>query len=344
MIRVIKPKDTLRIFGFNQNDIENLDLILSSKELSAYFEVEEIDGQLFDFGSFVYHVISNDKIRYDVVKVCHEKISDFPNSLISNLSFDASTMSFKLNLFLLLVDSLNENNNINPLYLQYLELDKNAYRKNNLLIDAFFEMCRLKLFKKFEVYNLFAKANELERSGWVGTNVPENHKESIAEHMYTMYIMAMMYLPNSYDEIGYDKDKVLKMIMIHDLAETLTGDIPHPSKTDEDELIEDLKAKALWCNLLYNGVDEAEKIYNNWVEWTEGLTFNAKLAHDFDAIQLNYQFFTYACKHTDLYSDYSITRWTRRQPQTELGKKIYKEIILNNPKFKLKIGVIKKDE
>jgi 5'-deoxynucleotidase YfbR-like HD superfamily hydrolase len=134
------------------------------------------------------------------------------------------------------------------------------------------------------------------------------------------------------------------MILIHDLAETLTGDIPHPNKTLQDELNEDLKAKALWCNLLYTECPDASWIYECWQDWSESLTFNARVAHDFDAIQLNYQFFTYACKHDGLYSDYHITRWTRRQPQTALGKAIYKQVILDNPKFSKRIGVIKKDE
>ena len=344
MMRIIKPNETLKFFGFNQLDIENLTKVVCSNLLNEYYEVEEIEGQVFDFGSFVNLVISNKKLRTKVVDALNKELVDFPNCIINNLSFDASTMSFKLNLFLLLVDSLEKTNDINPMYLQYLELDKRAYRKINLLIDAFFEMCRLRLFNKLEVYNLFATSNLLERSGWVGTNVPENHKESIAEHMYTMYVMAMMYLPATYEEEGYDKDKILKMILIHDLAETLTGDIPHPNKTLQDELIEDLKAKALWCNLLYNECSDASWIYECWLDWSDSLTFNARVAHDFDAIQLNYQFFTYACKHDGLYSDYEITRWTRRQPQTALGKEIYNEVILKNPKFAKRIGVIKQDE
>ena len=101
-------------------------------------------------------------------------------------------------------------------------------------------MCRLNLIDMISVFNLFAESNLLERSGWVGTNVPTNHKESIAEHMYVMYTMANIYLPNCLEISEYCKQKVLNMIMIHDLAETLTGDIPHPNKTDVDELKEDL--------------------------------------------------------------------------------------------------------
>ena len=135
-----------------------------------------------------------------------------------------------------------------------------------------------------------------------------------------------------------------KMVLKTVTWEMFNGENIRPFMNYPAELIEDLKAKALWCNLLYNECSDASLIYECWLDWSDSLTFNARVAHDFDAIQLNYQFFTYACKHDGLYSDYEITRWTRRQPQTALGKEIYNEVILKNPKFAKRIGVIKQDE
>ncbi len=340
-MRVLMPSPELKIFGFRECDINNLQKILSSELLKDFIELETIEGQLFDLGSFISFVISNSEFRKVFLKACYMQLDGFPNCILNNIPLLPNEFSFKLNLFLLLIDSLDKNNNINPLYLQFLEMDKRAYHKTNTLVDAFFEMCRLNLFSLVSVLNLFAESNLLERSGWVETFVPTNHKESIAEHMYVMYTMANIYLPNKLDEQGYDKQQILTMIMIHDLAEILTGDIPHPNKTDEDELKEDLIAKALWCNLLYNESPVAKIVYDAWISWSLDIDINAHIAHDFDAIQLNYQFFTYACTYPDTYSDENILRWTRRRPKTEIGKKIYKQIILDNPKFEKRINIIK---
>ena len=340
-MRVLMPSPELKIFGFRECDINNLQKILSSELLKDFIELETIEGQLFDLGSFISFVISNSEFRKVFLKACYMQLDGFPNCILNNMPLLPNEFSFKLNLFLLLIDSLDKNNNINPLYLQFLEMDKRAYHKTNTLVDAFFEMCRLNLFSLVSVLNLFAESNLLERSGWVETFVPTNHKESIAEHMYVMYTMANIYLPNKLDEQGYDKQQILTMIMIHDLAEILTGDIPHPNKTDENELKEDLIAKALWCNLLYNESPVAKIVYDAWISWSLDIDINAHIAHDFDAIQLNYQFFTYACTYPDTYSDENILRWTRRRPKTEIGKKIYKQIILDNPKFEKRINIIK---
>ncbi len=339
-MRFLLPTPELQIFGFNDNDINNLKKILLSNHLKDFIKVEEINGQLFDFGAFVKEVLSSKSFRDNVIKSCYSELNDFPNCILNNMTLVPNNLSFKLNLFLLLIDSLNKNNSVNPLYLQFLEIDKRAKRNTNTLVDAFSEMCRLNLYNLINVVNLFADSNILERTGWTGTNVPTPHKESIAEHMYFMYTLANIYLPEESLEDGYSKEKILDMIMIHDLAETLTGDIPHPNKTSQDDIKEDLIAKALWCSLLYNEASNANKVYDAWVDWTLNISYNANLAHDFDAIQLNYQFFTYACKYPETYTDQNILSWTRRQPKTPLGKEIYKKIILENPKFKSRIGVI----
>ena len=339
-MRLLLPNESLKVFGFSDIDIENIRTILLDKHIQSLVEVDEIADQLFDLGEFIKLVISSNKFRLAVLDVCNSKINGFPECLLNHMPLNPNSYSFKFNLFLLIIDSLNKNNEVLPMYNQFLELDKRARRVHNTLLDAFFEMCRIKMYRKIDVVNLFSQSNILERSGWTGTNVPTPHKESIAEHMYFMYTLANIYLPKQYNEEGYDKSKILNMIMIHDLAETLTGDIPHPEKTAEDELNEDLIAKALWCSLLYNQVSCANEIYEAWNDWSLNLTFNAKVAHDFDAIQLNYQFFTYACKYPETYSDDNILRWTRRQPKTEIGKEIYTELILNNPKFKDRGGVI----
>ena len=35
----------------------------------------------------------------------------------------------------------------------------------------------------------------------------------------------MLYLPDESSEPKYDKEKILKMLLIHDLGETVTGDL-----------------------------------------------------------------------------------------------------------------------
>lgn len=48
--------------------------------------------------------------------------------------------------------------------------------------------------------------------------------ESIADHMYRMGIITMLCPP----ETGIDRDRCVKLALIHDMAEALVGDITPP--------------------------------------------------------------------------------------------------------------------
>lgn len=62
--------------------------------------------------------------------------------------------------------------------------------------------------------------------------------ESVAEHSWRMALFAMA-IADEFSEL--DMNKVIKMCLIHDLGEAITGDIPTFYKTENDENVE-LKA------------------------------------------------------------------------------------------------------
>ncbi len=71
-------------------------------------------------------------------------------------------------------------------------------------------------------------------------------QESVAEHSWRTAVMALL-CADEYPEL--DIDRVVKMILIHDLGEAVTGDIPSFYKTDEDE-VEEEKAIEYLLSLL----------------------------------------------------------------------------------------------
>lgn len=61
-------------------------------------------------------------------------------------------------------------------------------------------------------------------------------QESVAEHSWRLAVMAML-CRDEYPDA--DIDKVIKMCLIHDFGEAITGDIPAFYKTDADEAKEE---------------------------------------------------------------------------------------------------------
>ncbi|XP_054153504.1 5'-deoxynucleotidase HDDC2-like [Oppia nitens] len=66
------------------------------------------------------------------------------------------------------------------------------------------------------------KLKHLDRKGFKDRDV--NKPETVAGHMYRMAVMAMLYQSDSPDEV-IDRNRLLRMTIIHDMAECLVGDI-----------------------------------------------------------------------------------------------------------------------
>ena len=61
-------------------------------------------------------------------------------------------------------------------------------------------------------------------------------QESVAEHSWRLAVLAML-MEEDFPDL--DMNKVIRMCLIHDWGEALTGDIPAFLKTDEDEETEE---------------------------------------------------------------------------------------------------------
>ena len=103
--------------------------------------------------------------------------------------------------------------------------------------------------------------------------------ESVAEHSFRLALMAYM-VSDEVPEI--DTDKVIKMCLIHDLGEAITGDIPSFEKTDSDEAAEDSAVAGF-----VNGLPEywKKQLGEMYSEMNELKTPEAKLYKALDKLE-----------------------------------------------------------
>lgn len=80
------------------------------------------------------------------------------------------------------------------------------------------------------------------RHSWTSSG----RRESVAEHSWRLALMAML-LQEKFQEL--DMNKVIKMCLIHDLGEAVTGDIPTFEKTEKDEAVESKAVEELFGTL-----------------------------------------------------------------------------------------------
>ena len=63
------------------------------------------------------------------------------------------------------------------------------------------------------------KLKNLKRTGWI-SKAKILRAESVADHSYSLTALSMVFS----DLLGLDTEKVMKMCIIHDLAESIIGD------------------------------------------------------------------------------------------------------------------------
>lgn len=160
----------------------------------------------------------------------------------------------------------------------YVILNK-AYKKTNKKQEE-------KLNDAMRFYLLATQLKYKIRSGWDEThwNVSKERIESIAEHVYGTCILALSI--DSEFTTNLDINKVIKMLVIHEIGEVVIGDItPFDNITPEEKLEREHEAiKEVLGNLI-----KKEEFYSLLLEFDEKKTKEAIFAHHCDKLEADIQ-------------------------------------------------------
>lgn len=74
-----------------------------------------------------------------------------------------------------------------------------------------------------ELFRTIATLKRTPRTGWLDRGVPSGDTESVADHSFMTALISWVV---AYDNPNVDADRVLKLALIHDLAESIVGDRP----------------------------------------------------------------------------------------------------------------------
>ena len=127
-----------------------------------------------------------------------------------------------------------------------------------------------------------SELKKTKRRGWkekAGIEKPE----SVADHSYGVAVMAMVFS----DIESLDTAKVLRMALLHDLAESVTGDFMPGEVSKENKRETEIQAMD---EILANLPSDLVKPYTNiWMEYLEGKTREAVLLHEIDKLEMALQ-------------------------------------------------------
>ena len=137
----------------------------------------------------------------------------------------------------------------------------------NLILDFFYTSANLK---------------KIPRQGWIDKLSIDN-PESVADHTFSMAMMGMIFS----DLENYNTEKILKIILLHDLVESITGDMtPEQISKEEKTVLENNVIKKILNDL----PPALQKQYNIlWEEYQSNNSKEAKIVHQLDRLEMALQ-------------------------------------------------------
>jgi putative hydrolases of HD superfamily len=124
------------------------------------------------------------------------------------------------------------------------------------------------------------------RHSWLSNG----RQESVAEHTWRVSLMAILVEPFLDQKVNLEK--LLKMIIIHDLVEAEAGDIPAFDTINNQERKEKKRKRELEAihNIKHSLPYElGEELYRLWMEFEHKETYEAKVANALDKLEVQLQ-------------------------------------------------------
>ncbi|MGI0079762.1 MAG: HD domain-containing protein [Nitrososphaerales archaeon] len=127
------------------------------------------------------------------------------------------------------------------------------------------------------------RLKRIKRSGWI-KKAGVTEAESVADHSYRMAVLGMFLA----EELRLNSAKIVRMCLLHDLAESVIGDkMPEEKKSEKSHRMEELRV----LNLLLSSLParSRKKLSADAQELMLGNTKEAELTWEVDKLEMSLQ-------------------------------------------------------
>ena len=160
-------------------------------------------------------------------------------------------------------------------------------------------------------YVICNKLKDTIRTGWKDWNVQKERIESVAEHIFGTQMLAIAMK----SEFNYDIDimKVVFMLAIHELGETIIGDLTQFQISKEEKM----KIEHDAVHKILKDLVDGEELENLFLEFDEKKTKEAIFAYNCDKLECDIQSKLYE-KYVDLNKQEGNTTFNNSEVQALL--------------------------
>lgn len=132
----------------------------------------------------------------------------------------------------------------------------------------------------------------LPRTGWRFRGIKD--AESIADHCYRVSLLSMILADVlTEQDVPLDVEKVMRLALLHEVAEARIGDLPFPTLKYIPQEIKEAGERAAVESMLEHFGPLQEKYVQLWKEFEEGTSIEGKLVRAADKLELMVQVLEY---------------------------------------------------
>ncbi len=136
-------------------------------------------------------------------------------------------------------------------------------------LAAYFELSHLK---------------QLYRQGWLRRGIPNQRCESVAEHSFSVAVLALWLGQAYYPHL--DLNRVLRMALLHDIGEVYAGDIIPSDQTSDAEKHQQERAS---LEKVLGKLPTCQEYLELWLEFERGESPEARFVRQVDRLEMGLQ-------------------------------------------------------
>jgi putative hydrolase of HD superfamily len=136
-----------------------------------------------------------------------------------------------------------------------------------------------------------AQLKRIPRMGWLIRGAPlGGQPENVAAHSFGVVFITMLLLDS--EDSGLDREVALRMAIVHDLAESLIGDLPRPLRRFIPDEVKYTAERAALDEILAE-YPQSDALRSAWEQYAEGTSVEARLVKDADRLDMMIQAYLY---------------------------------------------------
>lgn len=182
--------------------------------------------------------------------------------------------------------------------------------------------------KMFDFLVIVGKSKKIHRAGWVREKIKD--PESIAEHSFRVSVLAMVVA----DPLGLDKEKLIKMALVHDLGEVITGDLvfARGALIDIKKRSEKESREKEGLKNIFKAIGTDDEYVKTFEEMIQRISEEAKIFWQIDKLEMAMQALEYEKDQNKRLDEFFIN--ADLQVDRPLLRNLLREILKQRPKPK----------